>query len=269
MKRLLITAAGFAIALYLVVAATLFVVQRSLIFPAPQHAPPVPGGFERVELRTADQLRLVAAYRPARDGRPTIVFFHGNGDSWSGAALATEALAEAGFGLMLPEYRGYAGNPGSPSEQGLYHDGRAAIEWLDGRGISPEELVIIGNSVGSGVAMQMALEYRPAALVLVSPFSSLPDVVAEKLPWLPTSLLLRDKFANKEKIGDFSGPVLLLHGTADDLIPAHHSRDLAKGHPQADLRILADAGHELAYRRAAQEIQRDWLNKVFAGDSPD
>ncbi len=269
MKRLLITAAGFAFALYLVVAAALFVFQRSLIFPAPQNARAVPDGFERVELLTADQLRLAAAYRPARDGRPTIVFFHGNGDSWSGAALATEALADAGFGLMLPEYRGYAGNPGSPSEQGLYRDGRAAIEWLESRGISPEETVIIGNSVGSGVAVQMAVEFHPAALILVSPFSSLPDVVAEKLPWLPTSLLLRDKFANKEKIGDFSGPILLLHGMADELIPAHHARNLAKEHPDAELKMLANAGHELAYRRAAQEIERDWLNKVFAGDSPD
>lgn len=240
----------------------MFVAQRSLIFPAPASEASLPAKFQRIELRTRDGLTLAAAYRPAAAGYPTVVFFHGNGDNWLGAAGATAAFAKAGYGVLLPEYRGYAGNPGKPSEAGLYADGRAAIAALEEQGTTPAQLVIIGNSVGSGVATQMAVEFHPAALILVSPFASLPEVVSEKLPWLPASLLVRDRFANVEKLADFTGPVLLLHGTADRLIPSRHSEALAQADPHARLILVSGAGHELAYRTDAQQMELGWLERI-------
>lgn len=249
-----------AIALgYLLMLAGLYLFQRSFIYPAPSAQAPLPPGHERVVLETADGLSLAAAYKPARDGRPTVVFFHGNGDNWGGASAATATLAKAGYGILLPEYRGYSGNPGSPSETGLYQDGRAAIGWLGVKGIAPDRIVLVGNSLGSGVATQLAVEHEPAALVLISPFASLPGIAAEKIWWAPARWLVRDKFDNLGKIARVDAPLLLLHGTDDAVIPSSHSERLARANPRARLVKVEGAGHELAYRGYAQALGKDWL----------
>jgi fermentation-respiration switch protein FrsA (DUF1100 family) len=254
---------------YLVLVGVLFFAQRSLVFPAPTEQAALPQGFERVALHTADGLTLAAAYRPAHEGRPTLVFFHGNADDWQGAASATAGLVAQGYGALLPDYRGYSGNPGSPDEQGLYEDGRAALGWLEAQGIPSARLVIIGNSIGSGVAVQMAIEQEPAALVLVSPLASVPLAVSDKLPFLPASLLVRDRFDNLAKIGRIEAPVLLLHGTADAVIPSSHSQRLAEANPGARLVLAEGSGHELAYRPAAQAVEREWLETTLAAKSDD
>ncbi len=248
---------------YLLVVLGMFFAQRSLMFPAPDRFARVPAGFERVTLRTADGLDLAAVYRPAGAGRPTLVFFHGNGDSWAGAATATSALADASIGALLPEYRGYGENPGSPSEEGLFKDGRAAIDWLRTRGIGGEGLVIIGNSLGSGVAVQMAQESPPAALILISPFTSMTDVVSEHYKWLPVRWLLRDRFDNLARIGRVPSPILTLHGKADTLIPYAQSQRLARANPHMKLISFDDIGHELAYLPSAQMAELAWVHSIL------
>ncbi len=257
--RLLIAA---AIA-YAIVLLGMFVAQRSLLYPAPDRFPDVPAGFAKVSLRTADGLTLSAAYRPARPGLPTLVFFHGNGDSWAGGAAATAKLASAGMGVLLSEYRGYGDNPGKPSEAGLFADGRAALAWLKARGIGSEQLAIAGNSLGSGVAVQMALETRPAALILISPFSSMSDLVAERFSWLPGRLLLLDQFENGQKLDRIRSPLLILHGKADAVIPYAHARRLAVKSTRAKLVLFERAGHELAYMETAQDTELGWLRKLW------
>lgn len=252
---------GIAVS-YAMILPAVYLTQRSLIFPAPEHFSDVPTGFDQVSLRTADGLDLAAVYRPAAPGMPTIVFFHGNGDSWTGSAAATAALAEASYGVLVPEYRGYGGNHGKPSEAGLYKDGRAAIAWLKARGIGSDRLVLIGNSLGSGVATQLALDTRPAALVLVSAFSSLPDVVIEKLTWLPGRWMVSDRFDNAAKIGRITAPVLILHGTMDAMVLPAQAQQLAAANPRAKLVLVPGYAHELAYARPAQQIEIEWLRSV-------
>ncbi|MEQ1510881.1 MAG: alpha/beta fold hydrolase [Sphingopyxis sp.] len=248
------------LALYLMFLVAIWFAQRSILFPAPQQAVPLPTGYTQVQLHTSDGLSLKAAYRRAEQGKPTIIFFHGNGDNWFGAAIATEAFAANGYGIFLPEYRGYAGNPGAPSEDGLYRDGRAALDWLREQGIEHRNLVIVGNSIGSGVATQMALESDPAALVLISPFASLPVLMNEKISLVPIGLLLRDRFENETKLPEIRGPTLLLHGTGDTLIPAMHAQRLKRAHPAADLVLVQGAGHELAYIPLTQQRIIQWLS---------
>lgn len=250
---------SFILIAYAVVVAGMFFAQRRLIFPAPGHVANLPAGFERVSLTTSDGLALAAAYRPAGPGKPTLVFFHGNGDSWDGAAQATSAFADASVGVLLPEYRGYGGNPGSPSEPGLYADGRAAIAWLQSRKVGREQLVIVGNSIGSGVAVQMASETRPAALLLISPFTAMSDLAAEQFSWLPGRWLVLDRFENLAKINKISAPILIMHGKADGLIPYSHALRLAQANRTAELILVDDADHELAYSKSAQTSALDWL----------
>ena len=261
-RRGLIGALGGCLLAYGIVVAALFYVQRSMIYPAPQVSSAPPDGYQRIALITADGLTLSALYRPPALGKRVVVFFHGNGDDWNGAALANRDLAAAGLGVLLSEYRGYSANPGKPDEAGFYADGRAALAWLAARGIGAERIVLVGNSMGSGTATQLATEFHPAGLIIVSGFTSLPDVVAGQMPWLPARWLVRDTYDNRAKLGRVSAPVLILHGAADQLIPVTQARLLQAANPRARLVVVPGFGHELAYFSAAQQVEIDWLGKL-------
>lgn len=260
----MLTVLALALGLYVLLAAGLFLAQRSLIYPAPRGPGSAPAGFERVAYPTADGLMLHAGYRPAKAGKPTILYFHGNGADWQSSVVATGRMAPRGYGVLAAEYRGYRGNPGLPGEHGLYEDGRAAIAFLKTRGIAPGDIVLVGNSLGTGVAVQMAGEMRPRALILISPFASLSRLVAEKFRWLPTGILLRDRFENLEKIAAVEAPILILHGAADTLIPAAHARALAEAQPRAELAVFPGFGHELAWREETEARMLAFLAE--AGD---
>jgi uncharacterized protein len=244
--------------------AILYFGQRSFIYPAPQQklANPPPA-FRFVETETSDGLKLRAAYRAASEGKPTLLFFHGNGDSLEGANAATRMLSDAGYGALLVEYRGYAGNPGKPSEPGFYLDGEAAIAWLKGQGISPKDIIIMGNSIGSGTATEMAVRHRPKALVLVSGFASLPFVVSDIYPFLPANWLLKDRFDNSAKLGRVESPVLLVHGDRDTLVTPINAQRLKEANAKATLIMVPGKGHELAYLPEGQLPILEWLAKLL------
>ncbi len=247
---------------YLLFVAGMFFSQRTLIYPAPSGAAPLPSGFEAITLRTADGLNLPAAYRRAGAGQPTLVYFHGNGDSWTGSAAATALASDTSLGVLLSSYRGYSGNPGKPDEAGLYADGRAALDWLGAHGVPREKLVLIGNSLGSGVATQLAAESAPAALILVSPFTGMPELAAHHYPWLPARWLVLDRYDNRAKIGRVTAPVLILHGTSDSVIPVVQAQQLARGNARAQLLLFAGKEHDLAYLPEAQTAQAEWLTTI-------
>lgn len=244
---------------YLVSAAILWAFQARFIYPAPQMRAPLTPGYEEVTLETSDGLALRAFYREAREGLPTVLYFHGNGGTLAGASVSNGALAEAGIGILLVEYRGYGGNPGIPSEAGFYRDGEAAVEWLEQRGLTPARLAIIGNSIGAGVATEMALRHDPAALVLVAPFTSLPEAAQANLWWMPARLLVRESYDNAAKISRLNMPVLIQHGTADDLVPARFGRVLAERAPQGHFQPFKGSGHDLSFESRSHEARRDWI----------
>ena len=239
--------------------AALYLAQRSLIYPAPRHFAAIPAGYRQITLHTADGLDLTAIYSPPRAGQRVVLFFHGNGDGWDGAAAANRLNAGAGLGVLLLEYRGYGVNPGRPDEAGLYADGRAALTWLNAQGFAMDRIVLVGNSIGSGAATDLASTTHPAGLVLISAFTSLPAVVGEKLPWLPIRWLVHDRYDNLAKIAAVDGPILLLHGTADAMIGPAHSKALQAANPKTRLALVPEYGHELAYQDVAQRIELAWL----------
>jgi uncharacterized protein len=262
MLRILRKVIAAALVFLIATTAILYFGQRQMIY-APQGkmaAPPADYSF--VETQTSDGLKLRAAYREAKEGRPSLLFFHGNGDSIAGADAATRMLTDAGYGALLVEYRGYGGNAGSPSEQGFYLDGEAAIKWLAARGIAPKDIVIIGNSIGSGPATEMALRHNPAALVLVSGFASLPFVVSDIRPFIPARLLVKDRYDNEAKLGRVKIPILIVHGDADTLVTPVNAERLTKVAPDAKRIMVAGKGHELAYLPEGQQPILNWLNSL-------
>ena len=249
----------FALVFVIVVTAILYTQQRRLLFPAPadDHAAP-PSGFRLIHTKTDDGLVLSAFFRPAAPGQRTVLFFHGNGDNLLGAIEATRGPAAKGAGLMLVEYRGYGGNPGSPSEAGLYRDGAAAMRWLADAGIGAGDIVVVGNSIGSGPAPQMARPPPVAALMLVSGFSDLPTVVRSQVPLIPR-WLVRDRFDNGKKLARVKAPVFLMHGDADPLVKPDNLARLRTAPPDATVVLVAGAGHELVYSAPAQAILAGWV----------
>ncbi len=244
---------------YLAVLAILFFFQAHFLFPAPQDRMQPRPGFEAVTLTTSDGLQLVAHWRAADAGSPTAVWFHGNGGSLAGSAYETRVLAARGYGLLLVSYRGYGGNPGDPSEDGFYRDGRSAMAFLAAQNVPLSRTIIAAHSIGSGTAVQMASEHPPAALILVAPFTSLPDAVSEALPIFPVNYLVRDKFANAQKLPDLSVPILILQGTADDVVPFHLGEQLAAANAGARFVAFDGAGHDLSVWQEAQDEQAAWL----------
>lgn len=246
---------------YLAVIVLLAANQGRIIYPAP---PPqsVPPGYSAVELRTADGLTLTAGYRPARAGLPTVLFFHGNGMVWPDGRYVTELLERHGYGLLLAEYRGYNGNPGRPSEQGFYHDGRAALAFLEAAGVASGDVVVMGLSVGTGPAAQLAIENEVRALILVSPVSSLPATARAAYPWLPAGWVLRDRYDNLAKLPKVKAPVLILHGDADRLIPLAHAEQLAASNPATEFVLLPGRGHNMAADPLVQSLELEFIERL-------
>ncbi|MEP3051993.1 MAG: alpha/beta hydrolase [Erythrobacter sp.] len=258
--------AGASVA-YFAIIVLLWALQSRMLFPAPQQRAPLPVNFEEIVLQTSDDLGLRSFYRPAAAGLPTLVYFHGNASTLSAALISNAPFDEAGFGQLLVEYRGYGGNPGSPGEEGFYLDGEAALGWLADQGIESSETVIIGNSIGSGVASEMALRHDPAALILIAPFTSLPDVAAQNFWWLPVHALVKDKFKTKEKLGELDMPVLIQHGTADNLIPHSHGKRLSEIARNGEFQSFEGSGHGLSFERQSAEARRDWVLMLDLGST--
>jgi fermentation-respiration switch protein FrsA (DUF1100 family) len=232
-----------------------WVFQRKLIyFPdrGPVRAPSGPGweGLRDVAIETEDGETLRAWYLPG--AKPaTVLFFHGNAGHRGDRALFVQGFASLGYGVLLPDYRGYGGSTGSPSEEGLYRDARACRAWLAEHGPGP--VVYMGNSVGSGVAVQLARERPPSALILQSAFTTLGDVGQNAYPFLPVRAFLRERYANLEKIGEVKAPLLMIHGDVDRIVPPKLGRRLfdAANEPKRWVEVEG-AGHNDVVYEAGQ-----------------
>ncbi|HEX9177227.1 MAG TPA: alpha/beta hydrolase [Mycobacterium sp.] len=212
--------------------------QRRLIyFPSPgsvRSAATVLRGGQDVVLHTDDGLRLGAWFFPA-DGHSAVLMCNGNaGDRCMRAPLAA-ALVRNGLSVLLFDYRGYAGNPGRPSEDGLAADARAARTWLDAHS---DRIAYLGESLGAAVALRLAVEHPPSALMLRSPFTSLTDVGRLHYPRLPVAQLLSDRYPSIDRIENLGAPLLVIAGERDSIVPAELSRRLYDAAPEPKRFVL-------------------------------
>ena len=195
---------------------------RGMLYPAPQVDDAIPPpGAEILQLRAADGVRVHAMQLLNRAAKRTVVYFHGNGEVMGDNIGMAERLVAHGFAVTLVEYRGYGRSRGvgAPSECGLYDDATAVLDDLSVRGVDASRIVLWGMSLGTGVAVEMARRGRGAALVLVAPYTSVPDVAARIAPILPVGLLIGDRFDNLAKAPLLNIPTVIVHGTADAVIP--------------------------------------------------
>lgn len=238
---------------YLALCGWLFLRQRRLLFlPTPEPLDPArlagAGDFRLVEAASGDGLALAHLWlAPAAPAGPVLLACHGNAGNAGERAGKLRAALPEGWGLLLVEYRGYAGNPGRPSEAGLAADAAGALAWLEGRGVAPGRVALYGESLGSGVVVRLAAataaERRPVAgVVLEAPFTSIAAAAQHHYPYVPARWLVRDRFDSLGRIGGIAAPLLILHGRRDAVVPyAMGERLLAAARPPKRLLSL-DAG---------------------------
>jgi hypothetical protein len=216
----------------------LWAFQRQLIYhPDPSPVPPaaeVIAGASDVTLRTSDGLALGAWFVPApAEPRPVddiaVLFAPGNGGNRLGRADFAAELRRRGFAVLLMDYRGYGGNPGSPSESGLAADALAAVDALEELGYPPERTIYFGESLGTGVVATLQNERPPAGVVLRSPFTELADVGSHHYPWLPVRQLLRDTYPVLELVRASEVPTTVIYGDRDVVVPTRLSASVADG----------------------------------------
>jgi fermentation-respiration switch protein FrsA (DUF1100 family) len=202
---------------------------------------------EQVRFETADGLQLDGWFFPAGEGtaRATVLVFNGNAGNRSYRVPLAAGLRDQGFQVLLFDYRGFGGNPGTPTEGGLALDARAARDFLVRRNdVDASRLIYFGESLGSAVAAELAAEHPPAALVLRSPFTSMTDIGQHHYWWLPVRRLIRDRYATIDLIGRVRSPLLVIVGERDRIVPVEFSRRLyeAAREPKTIL-SMPDADH--------------------------
>lgn len=226
---------GIALVVYAALVGLLLVFERSLLYPASSlrttAAEAGLEGFQDIDLTTDDGERLVAWWKPPEPGRAVVLYLHGNGGSLWNRRDRARLLSGDGRGLLLFSYRGYSGSTGSPTEAGLHADARAAYAFVAQR-YEPERIVLYGESLGSGVAVRLAVERPVGGLILDAAYPSTADVAKLMYWFVPVELLMRDQFRSIDLIHKVKAPILFLHGDRDGIVPIRLAERLYEAAPE-------------------------------------
>lgn len=236
-----------ALILYVAACALMYFSQERFLFhPTRPVGPPSAHGladFKEVRIPTADGLSLTGWLHEAPSPDKAVIYFYGNADSLAPYAGFFQKFAEAGYSVLGVNYRGYGGSEGVPSEKGFYTDADAALAFMTRR-TPVEGVTLIGRSIGTGVAIDLAAREKVASLALISPYTSVLDRASELYWFLPVRLLSKYVFGSLDKIRDVSAPVLIVHGDRDTLIPLLHAETLyAAAKEPKRMEVFAGADH--------------------------
>ena len=226
-------------------------IERRLVFPAPRAARcdwnPEGLEFEEVRFKGSDGTPLHGWYVPHANPRAVVLYSHGNGECVPHLAKRLEVLHEQiGVAVFAWDYRGYGRSRGKPHESNVIADARDAQLWLAERArVEPEEIVLVGRSLGGAVSVGVASEYPIRGLVLDRTFACLVETAKYHFPWLPVQRFMSNRFASVERIGNYHGPLLQSHGTADRVVPFAMGKKLFDASPSKQKRFLeiVDGNH--------------------------
>ena len=263
MMTIIFTIAG----VYCAVLVLMYVGQRHLMYQPGKVLPPVnqtliPDAVVET-VASDDGLALVSWFLPPSNDMPVVVYFQGNAATIADRDYKVAPWHEAGYGIWLVGYRGFGGNPGSPTEDGLYADARASLGALADKGIGPNRIILYGESLGSGIATQIAKELAdqgtPArGVVLEAPFTAMGDAAQDHYPFLPARLLVKDIYDSLTKISSIGTSLMIVHGDRDRVVRQDHGRRLfaAAQHPKTALWIKGAAHNNLYDFGAGDQVAK-------------
>ncbi len=247
----------------------LYLAQDKLLYHIdPVRTPPAEvglAGVREIEIAAADGVRLLAWHAPAKPGQPTLLYFHGQGGTLNARSRRFQRFMGEGWGVYMMTWRGYGGSTGAPSEANNVADARLAYDALRKTGVEPRDIILYGESLGTGVAVQLATQKEAVAagLILDAPYTSTVDVAADRYPFFPVRMAMRDTYQSSRFIKDVRIPILILHGQKDTIIPVRYGQRLheAANSPK-QLALFPDGGHTDLYYHGALDTVRTFLTQV-------
>jgi fermentation-respiration switch protein FrsA (DUF1100 family) len=265
LKRMLLQFLAVTVAAYGIVVFFTWLTQDRLIYfphiggiarltPAQVKLP-----FEEVRIATTDGEKLAAWWVPASPLRGVVLLFHGNAGSIADRIDYLPHFHAMGYAVLLVDYRGYGASTGRPSEHGTQLDAQAAWQWLTvERAINPSAIVLVGESLGGAVAAGLAARVQPRALVLISTFTSVPDLGSEIYPWLPVRLISRYRYDTLAYLRNYRGPVLIAHSRDDEIVPFAHGERLFAAASGRKSMLEMRGGHNDSFLFS----QQSWVRTV-------
>lgn len=251
------------VGLYIVAGAALYAGQRRLLYPAdPTRIVPASIGLDvaEVELRTPDGERLIAWHAEAAPGQPTILYFHGNGGNLAARRDRIALYRGAGYGLLMLSYRGYSGSTGHPTEASNIADAKLAYRWLRDRGVRAEDIVIYGESLGTGVAVQVAAAEPIKGLILDAPYTSIADAAQRHYPWIWVKPFMADRYDSIDVIDQVKAPLLVLHGARDRIVPVDMGQAIFdRANEPKKIVIFPEAGHLYHTEFGSFDVIREFI----------
>ena len=241
--------------------------QREMMYiPSLERVAPADVGLDTVEevaLTTASDIELTSWFARPQSGHPTVLFFHGNAGAVSHRAYRFRELMPQGYGMFVLGYPGYGGNAGEPSEPGFHEASQLAYDYLRMSGVDSQDIVIYGESIGSGVAVQLAARVDARALVLEAPMSSATDVAREHYPLLLASFFLRDSFRSVDHIERIDMPLLVIHGEKDAIIPLRLGQKLVERAVEPKkIVVIEGAGHNNLNNYSTMSVARGFIESL-------
>ena len=222
MNNIFIKSFFLLILIYFVITVVVYFFQRKLLYHP--FSPQITGkglihNFETINFKTSDNFELKGWFHLKNSNKKTILFLHGNAGNLDNRIDKLNSLGSLDINFLIIAWRGYSGNPGNPSEAGLYKDALGAIKWLNVKGISNDRFILYGESLGTAITTEVAQNENFAGIILEAPFTSMVDMGQKIYPIFPVKFLLKDKYESKNKIKNIKSPILVLHGRKDKIVP--------------------------------------------------
>ena len=216
--------------IYFFILISTYIFQRNLLYHPTENnysGDQILVSIEKVKINTQDGIELMSWHHNKNvNNYKTILFLHGNAGSLENRIHKINHFKDMNINFLLVAWRGFSGNKGTPTEKGLYEDAESAVRWLKSKGVRENNIIVYGESLGTGVATEIAQNKNFAGIILESPFTSMIDAGKDKYPYLPVRLLLKDRYESNKKIKNINSPILIIHGKVDNIVPFHMGKKM-------------------------------------------
>ncbi len=219
----------FSLISYLCILLYMYIFQRTFMYhPNIKNTDPtsIQFNYEEVFIQSNKEIQLRSWFSSSSNNKKTILFFHGNAGELHARVYKLNKFSEMNLNFLIISWRGFSGNNGKPTEKGLYQDANKAVEWLQQKGINKKDIILYGESLGTGIAVELGSKDKYGGIILESPYTSMVDMGKRFYPFLPISLLQRDRYNSQKKIKKIKSPILVLHGKADTLVPFYMGKKI-------------------------------------------
>ena len=253
--------------IYFFILISTYIFQRNLLYHPTENnysGDQILVSIEKVKINTQDGIELMSWYHNKNvNNYKTILFLHGNAGSLENRIHKINHFKDMNINFLLVAWRGFSGNKGTPTEKGLYEDAESAVRWLKSKGVKENNIIVYGESLGTGVATEIAQNKNFAGIILESPFTSMIDAGKDKYPYLPVRLLLKDRYESNKKIKNINSPILIMHGKVDNIVPFHMGKKMYELANEPKYSYFSEYDdHMMEYNEKLLKVLKDFIGSL-------